>query len=142
MKLDFCAVCGTKDDLIEHHIVPVVYNTGTNRKNFKSSKHATIETTITVCGKHHRLIHGQEQKNGYSHKAMILRGIKRARTLGVKLGRPSNVTDEIRTKVIEQRHAGGSLHSLAKIHRIGVGTVDKIYKEHKQQLIDQWQQLL
>ena len=51
MKLDFCAVCGTTNDLHQHHIEPVVYsriNRKAKNKNYDSNKKLKDCTSIEV----------------------------------------------------------------------------------------------
>jgi hypothetical protein len=152
MKQDICAVCGATNDLVEHHIDPVVYSgIGRNRKKkltydrIKPLGECSVQEifaylmeigvvsdseTITVCQWHHNIIHGIVRYHKYSHSEMIKTALKKAVESGKKLGRPTNVTTDIKAEVLILRENGVALHSIAKKLHIGVGTTSKIIKEH------------
>jgi len=68
MKLDFCAICGTKEHLHHHHW------------QAKSRGGSDDETNIlTVCPTHHGQLHGYT--NMMNHKVLQAEGIARSRIL-------------------------------------------------------------
>ena len=46
MKLDFCVLCGTTENLHHHHVIPKAQGGTDNEDNF-----------ITLCYDHHAMIH-------------------------------------------------------------------------------------
>lgn len=147
MKLNFCVVCGTKQDLHQHHIEPIVYSNKTRKKSRKEldfnkplKECSTFEIfaylfdegfiseddIITVCSYHHNLLHGvmKYQKNQQSE--MIKEGQKRARENGVKFGRPSKITPILIDQVKEMRRSGVGIKRIAKNTELGIGTVYKL----------------
>ena len=146
MKLNFCVVCGSKDDLHQHHIEPIVYS---NKKRNKSRKVLDInkplkecstfeifaylfdegfiseDDTITVCSYHHNLLHGVMKYQKIQHTELIKEGQKKAREKGVKFGRPSRITPILIDQVKEMRRNGIGIRRIAKNIGGGVGTVYK-----------------
>lgn len=143
MKLNFCAVCGTTNDLQQHHIEPVVLN-GTKRKKAKgyddskqlkycdsmeifaylfSKGIITDDGEITVCSYHHNILHGIVKFQHAEHSKMIVMGQQRAKQNGVKLGRPSKLTNEKIKNIKNMRDNGMGIKSIAKKHGVGVGTI-------------------
>ena len=53
---------------------------------------------------------------------------------GVKLGRKSNLTDEVKSKVIELSNKGISPTKIARQFKIGVSTCYKVIKENAKQI--------
>jgi hypothetical protein len=151
MKLDFCAVCGIKTDLHQHHIEPVV-RTGIRRnkiKGYNSNKPLkdctfgevfawlfdqgiiSDDGEITVCSYHHHLVHGIVKFQLAEHYKLIKDGQKKARERGVFIGRPSKIDDALFNKVISLRDSGKGIKVIAKELDIGIGTVYKIMNENK-----------
>jgi hypothetical protein len=150
MVLDFCVVCGTKTDLHQHHIEPIVFSNVKRthkKKNYDPNKKLSESTfieifaylfdlgmitesgTITVCSYHHHLLHGIVKFQMAEHSTLIKRGLDKAREKGSRLGRPTNVTDECIDDVIQQYTQKTSIQKIATLHKIGVGTVYKILEE-------------
>ena len=147
MKLNFCVVCGTKEDLHQHHIEPIVYS---NKKRNKSRKVLDVnkplkecstfeifaylfdegfiseDDTITVCSYHHNLIHGVMKYQKNQQGEMIKEGQKRARENGIKFGRPSKITPILIDQVREMRRNGVGIKRIAKNTELGIGTVYKL----------------
>jgi len=147
MKLNFCVVCGTKEDLHQHHIEPIVYS---NKKRNKSRRVLDVnkplkecstfeifahlfdegfiseDDTITVCSYHHNLIHGVMKYQKNQQGEMIKEGQKRARENGVKFGRPSKITPILIDQVKEMRRNGVGIKRIAKNTELGIGTVYKL----------------
>ena len=65
MKLNFCAVCGCKDDLHHHHWNPKILGGSDDEDNI-----------LTLCSHHHSELHGYK-KNIY-YKALQKKGIQKA----------------------------------------------------------------
>ena len=115
MKLDFCAICGTKDDLHHHHII------------LKSQGGGDEETNIlTVCAEHHAWIHSIRPGAWNNNGNVISASMLEARDLGFKLGRPTSTTEETVSKVLELRKSGKPIKKIAKELKIGIGTIYKI----------------
>ena len=81
MRLDFCAICGIKEDLEQHHWVA--------RINGGSDEETNI---LTLCGKHHSEIHSMIRKNNISK--LTKKGLAKAKANGVQLGKYSKVLKE------------------------------------------------
>ena len=73
MKLDFCVLCATTENLHHHHVIPKVRG-GTDSE----------DNLITVCEKHHHMIHNMRQDADMYELARI--GREKARRSGVKFG--------------------------------------------------------
>tara|TARA_B100001250_G_scaffold104760_1_gene88367 strand:- start:696 stop:1136 length:441 start_codon:yes stop_codon:yes gene_type:complete len=73
MKLDFCVLCGTTENLHHHHVIPKVQGGTDNEDNF-----------ITLCPKHHEMIHKIRHVDDWFELARL--GRERARRAGVKFG--------------------------------------------------------
>ena len=146
MKLDFCAICGKKTDLHQHHIEPVVFS-GISRgrtKGYNGDKPLkdctsmevfrwlfnqgiiTDDGEITVCSYHHDIMHGIVKFQKAEHTTLIKTGIARAKANGIKCGRPSNVNDSVRTAVRLLREQGKPIRQIARTLSIGVGTTYSI----------------
>jgi len=118
MKLDFCCVCGDKEDLHQHHIVPVVLS-GVKRTS------DTSDNTITVCAYHHDIIHGVIKNRSTDHSTMIKKGIENAKQKGIKVGRPSKLKSNLMTKIYHMRLEEYSIRDISKTCGIGIGTTYK-----------------
>mgnify|MGYP001303705599 CR=1 FL=1 len=74
MKLRFCVLCGTTENLHHHHVIPKIKGGIDDDENL-----------ITVCDKHHHMIHNMRQNVDMYELARI--GREKARRSGVKFGR-------------------------------------------------------
>ena len=74
MKLDFCVLCGTTENLHHHHVIPKIKGGTDDEDNF-----------ITLCEKHHEMIHKIQQCDNFFELARL--GRERARRAGVKFGK-------------------------------------------------------
>jgi len=151
MKLSFCAVCGTTEDLHQHHIDPVVM-TGAKRKKHKgfdankplsqctsqeifaflfSQGIISDDEELTVCSYHHNILHGIIKYQRAEHNKLIKEGIRKAVENGVKLGRPTVVNNTMKETVRELRRNGKGIKTIAKDLNIGIGTVYSIMNSSK-----------
>ena len=80
MRLDFCAVCGSTEDLHHHHFTPKIEGGIDDETNI-----------LTLCYEHHCEIHGKSYRNRINHAELTRKGLQKARERGVKLGNPSNL---------------------------------------------------
>ena len=78
MKLDFCAVCGSTEDLHHHHFTPRIEGGIDDETNI-----------ITLCYEHHCEIHGKPYRNRINHAELTRKGMQKAKDRGVKLGNPN-----------------------------------------------------
>ena len=115
MRLKFCCICGTTNDLHHHHIIP-------------RSRGGTDDETnyLTLCGEHHGWIHSIRPNSWNNHPQLIREGQERARKQGKHLGRPTKVDEKIIERVKFMRELGISTTKIARDLKIGVGTVYKI----------------
>ncbi len=63
-------------------------------------------------------------------------GIKRAKSQGIKFGRPKVVDEEMELKIVELRHKGKSIRAIAKNVGISVGRTHKFIKDQECALVD------
>ena len=155
MKLDFCAVCGSKEDLHLHHIDPIIH-TSENRKSFKYDANKPIKdctpreifnalfdrgfisehATLTLCSWHHRIMHGIVTFQKVNSSELIKEGLAKAKSEGKTLGRPSTINgeqgEEIRKKIMELRNSGNSIRKICKTIKIGVGTYYEVMGYHEE----------
>ena len=73
MILDFCAVCGIKENLHSHHFIPKVYNGENDETNL-----------LTLCEEHHYQLHSMRRKLGGPE--LIKEGQRKLRDKNKKLG--------------------------------------------------------
>jgi hypothetical protein len=148
MKLDFCVVCGTKDDLHQHHIEPLIRGkikkVSVNKSYDENKSLKDCDTyeifgflmdqgfisddgCITVCSFHHNIIHGVLKYTKAKATEMIKKGQEAARERGVKIGRPSNLTLERYNNIKEDLIKGElGIKRIAKKYGVGVGTIYSI----------------
>jgi len=145
MKLLFCAVCGTTEDLHQHHIDPVIM-TGAKRKKHKgfdankplsqcnsqeifaflfSQGIISDDEEITVCSYHHNILHGIIKYQRTEHTKLIREGQRKAIERGVKIGRPSVLNDDKKNTIKLLREKGMGILAISKQLNCGVGTVYK-----------------
>tara|TARA_R100001510_G_scaffold1949_1_gene1543 strand:- start:4038 stop:4544 length:507 start_codon:yes stop_codon:yes gene_type:complete len=72
MKLDFCVACGTRENLIYHHLKPKVYGGEDNEDNL-----------LTLCQYHHGIIHSYEWRGNLSE--LIKHGQAKAKADGKRV---------------------------------------------------------
>ena len=68
MKLDFCCICGTKENLHHHHITPRFRGGSDDETNL-----------ITLCGTHHAWIHGLQPTSWNNHGNAVKESLKEAK---------------------------------------------------------------
>jgi DNA invertase Pin-like site-specific DNA recombinase len=152
MKLDFCAVCGVKTDLHQHHIEPVVFSKIDRKKvkGYDAKKQLKDCTSmeifkwlfdqgiisddgeITVCSYHHHLIHGIVKFQKAEHINLVKEGQRKARERGIHIGRPTIVNDDMRNEVSVLRDNKVGIRTIAKRLNIGIGTVYSIIQQSKE----------
>ena len=131
MKLDFCVLCGTTENLHHHHVIPKVKGGTDDEDNF-----------ITLCEKHHHMIHNMRQDADMYELARI--GREKARRSGVKFGRKpqyEHLYDEITKLYLDWNGYGTIAKSLGIkkstvqiiIQRLGLirGPKPIVYKKNK-----------
>jgi len=91
MNLDFCAVCGSRDDLHHHHFTPKILGGSDKETNM-----------LTLCYEHHCEIHGKPYRDLIHHAELTRKGLQKAKERGVKLGNP-NIAEINRTRVYTAR---------------------------------------
>ena len=149
MKLDFCAVCGTIKDLHQHHIEPVVFTgiSRTKKKKFNPKKslgrcdvyvcfarifdmgYISEDGDLTLCSYHHNIMHGIIRFHKLEHSNLIKEGIKNAKKRGVVLGRPGNLTPEVKDKILEMRSKNVGINKISKACGVGAGTIYKVIND-------------
>jgi hypothetical protein len=142
MKLDFCAVCGSKDDLHLHHIDPIIH-TGENRKsvkydNTKPIKDCTLKeifnalfdrgfisehATLTLCSWHHRIMHGVVTFQKNNSGELIRAGMYLAQKNGVKLGRKKVFTETQAQELSQKRKEGTPIKDLMNQYSMSRATI-------------------
>ena len=143
MKLDFCCICGIKENLHHHHIIPRFRGGSDDETNL-----------ITLCGTHHSWIHGLQPTSWNNHSNAIKESIKEAKKLGFRHGRkPRFWSKEEIDDLVKMREQGVTIKKLAKKFKCGIQTIykvlndpehhyklsgvtqsDKTYKEYKREL--------
>jgi hypothetical protein len=118
MKFNFCCICGITDSLHHHHIIPV-------------SKGGSDEETniITLCNKHHAWIHGLKPTAWNNHANLVREGLENARKKGRIGGRPTNLTDEVRSKIVEMKGAGVPIRKIRNECPVGTSTIYKVIRD-------------
>ena len=126
MILDFCCVCGKKEDLHHHHIIPIVETN--ERRNIYDD-----ETKImTLCYEHHNWIHDRKYRKGINHSKLTKLGLEKARKKGVQLGRKRVADDEMIKIIKELREIHGlSIRAIAEELGVNRGVVQREGQKHK-----------
>lgn len=127
MKLDFCAACGSKEDLHQHHIVPIVVS---GKKRVRVTEFD--EDTITLCSFHHHSIHEMRINRQDKHNYLIKKGIELARQKGQVLGRPSSLTEQLIITIAEKHLNGQGVRSICRELQIGPGTFYKAVERYQE----------
>ncbi len=81
MRLDFCVVCGIREGLEHHHVIPKSKGGTDNETNL-----------ITLCTQHHCVIH-QCRKKSNSTASLTKAALQVLKDKGVKLGNLTNLDD-------------------------------------------------
>ena len=87
MRLDFCAVCGSTEDLHHHHFTPRIEGGIDDETNI-----------ITLCYEHHCEIHGKPYRNRINHSELTKKGLQKARERGVILGNSAHLIEMNKTR--------------------------------------------
>lgn len=150
MKLDFCAVCGVKTDLHQHHIEPVVFSKIGRKKikGYDANKQLKDCTSmevfkwlfdqgiisddgeITVCSYHHHLMHGIIKFQKTEHTNLVKEGMRKAKESGIHIGRPTKINDDMSKKVVTLIDDGVGIKKIAKSLNVGIGTVYSMMKQN------------
>ena len=97
MKLDFCCICGTKENLHHHHIIPRFRGGSDDETN-----------QITLCGTHHAWIHGLQPTSWNNHGNAVKESLKEAKKLGISIYKmkksPAKAAQTGRAIVRRERH--------------------------------------
>lgn len=105
MRTDFCVFCGATEGLEQHHVVPR-----------SEGGPDTPENILTVCGKHHGMLHSIRRPTNIS--ALTREGLAKAKARGVKLGTPSKAGAH------KQREAA-QLRDVEALMAMGPGTLQQ-----------------
>ena len=144
MKLDFCAVCGSNEDLHQHHIEPVVFSGIERHKKKKYNINVKLgdadykdcfarlfdlgvisdDGEITVCYYHHSLIHGIIRFHKAEHSNLVKEGLSKAREVRKRLGRPPISDDKIE-RIKQLRKDGLSYRKISQKVDLNVGTTHR-----------------
>ena len=147
MKLDFCAICGSTNDLHQHHVDPVVYSGRKrgNKKKYDPSKNIgdctskeifaclfdrgviSEDEEITVCYYHHNLLHGIMRFQRVDHSNLVKEGLERAKKQGKHLGRPA-IPPATVTRVRELREEGLSYSKILERTGVSTGKISRIVR--------------
>tara|TARA_A100001515_G_scaffold135117_1_gene125802 strand:- start:337 stop:735 length:399 start_codon:yes stop_codon:yes gene_type:complete len=117
MITDYCAFCGTKENLQIHHIIPISLG-GTDDKT----------NLLTACSKCHEKIH-LVRPGAFKNSDTIKKKLAELKAKGVKLGRPSKVNDALKQKVYDLHYLGVSYNWISRQLKIGMQTSRDILKE-------------
>ena len=115
MITDFCVICGKKDGLHNHHIIPRSHG-GTNDKT----------NLLSLCEKHHAWIHQLRPNTWNNHGKLIREALENAKRKGVVLGRKTNLTPQIERKIREMKFNNIGLKKIATECAVAVKTVRNV----------------
>ena len=117
MKLDFCVICGTTENIEHHHIKSLAEGGDNHPHNF-----------ITLCDKHHGMIH-QIRPGAWNDRKELQRiGRERAMARGVKFGmKPQyeHLYPQIIKMYCEEWKGYGTIAKELGISRPGVASIIK-----------------
>jgi hypothetical protein len=118
MKLDFCVLCGCKENLHHHHVIPKVKGGTDDEDNF-----------ITLCEKHHHMIHNMLSSVDMYELCRI--GREKAKNKGVKFGKKRTFDKYQVAEIMSKRSEGQGYGTIAKSLGMNRGTVQKIINREK-----------
>ena len=116
-------ICGTKDNLQIHHIVPK--NAPNNLKPIRGMDDPT--NLLTLCGEHHGWIHGCKPNQWNNSKALQMEGIRRAQKAGKFTGRRPSIDTERIVRVLKE---GNSISKTAEICGVSMSSVQRAKRKH------------
>ena len=118
MITDFCVICGSKDELQIHHIVPK-----SAPYNIKPTGDMDGPTNLlTLCTDHHGWIHGCRPNQWNNAKALQAEGIRKAKQAGKFKGRPAKIDMKEIQRVVAD---GNSIRRTAKMLGVSKSTVQR-----------------
>ena len=118
MITDFCVICGTKDKLQIHHIVPK-----SAPHNIKPIGHMDDPTNLlTLCTDHHGWIHGCRPNQWNNAKTLQAEGVRKAKLAGKYKGRKPTAR-ALGTEIAKLHTEGKKPSVIAKELNIGVASV-------------------
>jgi hypothetical protein len=142
MKLDYCAVCGTTEDLQQHHLVPVVksgvnrhkkrYNENTKLKDAKWQDCflrlfelgvITDDGELTVCSYHHNCLHGIQKFQTMTASNLVKVAVEKRRKEGGNWGKGKLITKEQTKEIILLRAQGLSYRQIVSKVGVSLGSV-------------------
>ena len=112
MILNFCAVCGTTEDLHQHHIVP-------RSVSFLMEEHKDNDETITLCAYHHDIIHEVKRKRWDTHSNMVKEGLAKRRAKGLRIGKNPTLTREMVNNIKQMFADGVGVREIMRTLKIG-----------------------
>ena len=119
MITDFCVICGTKEKLHNHHIVPKARGGGDESTNM-----------LTLCETHHEWIHqvrpGTYNKMSELAKIKQKEGIEKAKKLGKYKGRKKSI-DRDKVRKLWENGMGGT--KISKEMNIGRASLYRVLRE-------------
>ena len=119
MKIDFCCICGTKENLHHHHITPRHCGGSDDETNL-----------ITLCGIHHAWIHGMKPTAWNNHSNAVKESLKEAKELGFSLGRkPRIFTKEEIDDILKMRKEGVALRPISKKYNTSPNLIGRLEKD-------------
>lgn len=107
-----CFECGSQKGLHDHHIVP---------------KSSGGTATVPLCPPCHGKAHGLHLKK--NHSDLIRKGMQRAKSRGIHIGKPTRVNEKLQNKVNELHKKGYSQVKIAKKLKITRGLVREALKK-------------
>lgn len=119
MILNFCAVCGTTEDLHQHHIVPKYVAPFLKEGSDMYESYVNNET-LTLCAYHHDIIHEVKRKRWDTHGNMVKQGLAKRRAKGLPMGKKPTLTREM-VNNIKQMFADG-VGARETMRRLKIGT--------------------
>ena len=118
MITHFCVLCGTKDNLHNHHIIPVSRGGTDDKINI-----------ITLCTIHHATIHSLRPSTWNNHSQLVREGLIRARKKGVRGGRKPPSKD-VERRIIVLRQSGVSYRKIRAKLNVGNNTIQRVIREN------------
>ena len=115
MILNFCAVCGTTEDLHQHHIVP-------RSVSFLMGEHKDNDETITLCAYHHDIIHEVKRKRWDTHGNMVKHGLAQRKAKGLRVGKKPALNREMVNNIKQMVADGVGVRETMRRLKIGTKT--------------------
>ena len=134
MKTNFCVICGSKENLEDHHIIPKSkenskYHWKNENGSFKLKNLDHPHNFITLCLAHHEWIHNIRPAKWNDYRKLTNEGRIAAMERGVKFGAKPKLTEDQIAEMIQKRSHGVLIKDLMTEYKLSKASVYRLMNE-------------